>query len=90
MTHDATCFAKFQACEGGLVYNPKFREYGLLVTDGGSSVIRITFCPWCGVPLPRSLRDAWFDALEARGFDPHDDELPEDLRSDAWWQDPAR
>ena len=26
--------------------------YGLIVHDGGSSVIEIRFCPWCGAPLP--------------------------------------
>ena len=26
--------------------------YGLIVHDGGSSVIRIDFCPWCGSKLP--------------------------------------
>jgi hypothetical protein len=26
--------------------------YGLLVHDGGSSVIEIQYCPWCGSKLP--------------------------------------
>jgi hypothetical protein len=26
--------------------------YGLIVHDGGSSFIRINFCPWCGARLP--------------------------------------
>jgi hypothetical protein len=26
--------------------------YGLIVHDGGSSVIKIRFCPWCGSKLP--------------------------------------
>ncbi len=26
--------------------------YGLIVHDGGSSVIEIGFCPWCGTKLP--------------------------------------
>ena len=26
--------------------------YGLIVHDGGSSVIEIGFCPWCGARLP--------------------------------------
>jgi hypothetical protein len=25
--------------------------YGLLIHDGGSSVIEISFCPWCGSKL---------------------------------------
>jgi hypothetical protein len=26
--------------------------YGLIVHDGGSSVVEIGFCPWCGSKLP--------------------------------------
>jgi hypothetical protein len=26
--------------------------YGIIVHDGGSSVIAIAFCPWCGARLP--------------------------------------
>jgi hypothetical protein len=37
-------------------YHPRFREYGLIVHDGGSSWVCIQFCPWCGVRLPESLR----------------------------------
>lgn len=33
-------------------YSPRFREYGLIVHDGGSSSVRIWFCPWCGAGLP--------------------------------------
>jgi hypothetical protein len=35
----------------------RFREYGLIVHDGGSSVIGIRYCPWCGTKQPESLRD---------------------------------
>ncbi|WP_145751101.1 DUF6980 family protein [Nitrospirillum amazonense] len=26
--------------------------YGIIVHDGGSSVVEIAFCPWCGTKLP--------------------------------------
>ena len=26
--------------------------YGIIVHDGGSSVVGIAFCPWCGAKLP--------------------------------------
>jgi hypothetical protein len=32
------------------------RGYGIIVHDGGSSVIEIAFCPWCGSQLPQ-MRD---------------------------------
>ena len=45
-------------CPDALVnYSEKFNEYGLIVHDGGSSVIGINFCPWCGTELPKSIRD---------------------------------
>ena len=30
--------------------------YGLMVHDGGSSVVEIAFCPWCGSKLPPIAR----------------------------------
>lgn len=30
--------------------------YGIIVHDGGGSVIGIAFCPWCGARLP-PIRD---------------------------------
>jgi predicted RNA-binding Zn-ribbon protein involved in translation (DUF1610 family) len=28
--------------------------YGLIIHDGGSSVIEINYCPWCGASLLKS------------------------------------
>jgi hypothetical protein len=27
-------------------------QYGIIVHDGGSSIIVIAYCPWCGSKLP--------------------------------------
>ncbi|HZY17518.1 MAG TPA: hypothetical protein VFE82_03505 [Ramlibacter sp.] len=68
-------------------YSPKFNEYGLIVHDGGSSAIAIAFCPWCGTKLPASLRERWFEELEAQGFDdPSDQGIPGRYKTDAWWR----
>ncbi|MEV0670873.1 hypothetical protein [Mycobacterium sp. NPDC050441] len=67
-----------------LEYLPKFREWGIAILDGGSSVSVISYCPFCGVKLPSSLRDEWFDRLENLGLEV-DDPLPIELQSDAWW-----
>jgi hypothetical protein len=40
-----------------IAYTPRFREYGIMIHDGGPSVTLIAFCPWCGARLPESLRD---------------------------------
>lgn len=69
-----------------LVYNDKFREYGIAIQDGGSSVVIIEFCPFSGTKLPESLRDEWFDRLDQLGLEPDSPELPLDMRSGAWWR----
>ena len=68
-----------------LSFNPKFREFGIRYLDGGSSVQVIDYCPFCGVRLPESLREAWFDRLDRLGFEPDDPRLPKEMQSDAWW-----
>jgi hypothetical protein len=66
-------------------YSPKFNEYGLIVHDGGTSSVTISFCPWCGSTLPQSLRERWFEELEALGFDdPATQSIPEHYKSGDW------
>jgi hypothetical protein len=74
-------------CPDNLVtFWPQFQEYGLVVHDGGDSVVSIRFCPWCGTRLPDSERERWFDELNRRGLaDPRD--APLDMRSAAWLHD---
>ncbi len=68
-------------------YSAKFDEYGLRIYDGGSSSMIIFFCPWCGNKLPSSLRDEWFDRLEALGYDdPGDQDIPKAFTTDAWYR----
>ena len=44
-------------CPDNLVhYAARFDEYGLIVHDGGSSSVRVEYCPWCGAKLPASKR----------------------------------
>lgn len=80
-------FGRHPACL--VFYSPALREYGLFDHDrsgeGTTSVSGIGFCPWCGARLPGSLRDRWFEEVEALGIDPGGDEVPERFRSSAWW-----
>lgn len=71
---------------GSLVYTAKFREFGVPIRDGGSSVLIIEFCPFCGARLPASLRDRWFDELDALGLEPGDDAIPRPMLTDEWWR----
>jgi hypothetical protein len=47
----------FDCADNLVAYSPEFDEYGLIIHDGGSSSIRINFCPWCGTKLAESKRD---------------------------------
>lgn len=73
-----------------LVYEPKFRDYGIEYNDGGTSFQSIAFCPWCGTKLPSSLRTEWFEELDRLGMEPEDEQLPDRLKTDAWWRNPAQ
>lgn len=76
-------------CPDSLIaYWPRFDEYGIRVRDGGGSVIAIKFCPWCGLNLPPSRRDEWFDRLRDLGIDdPGESPIPTPFQSDAWYRD---
>ena len=75
-------------CPDALVdYAPRFDEYGLIVHDGGVSVVAIDYCPWCATRLPESKRDRWFAELARLGFDdPLSHDIPVPFRSDLWWR----
>ncbi len=77
-----------EECPDALIrYADHLREYGLRIHDGGSSAKAIRFCPWCGAKLPESLRERWFEALEALGFDdPGAQDIPQAFRSSAWYR----
>ena len=39
-------------CPDNLIYfSAEGKKYGLIIHDGGSSIIEIQFCPWCGAKL---------------------------------------
>lgn len=70
-----------------VVYSPKFDEYGIPIRDGGSSTVRIAYCPWCGRKLPDSRRDLWFTTLNALGFsEPFSQSIPSRFETDEWWR----
>ena len=72
--------------EAGISYSERFREYGIKILDGGSAILMIGYCPWCGAKLPVSLRDEWFDLLEKLGLEPGDPQVPEEMSSGLWWR----
>lgn len=69
-------------------YFARFDEYSIAVRDGGSSAVAIRYCPWCGVTLPESKRNLWFDELTKLGYtDFHGDDIPQQYWTDAWFKD---
>jgi len=69
-----------------ITYLDKFREYCFVL--GEVQLQTITYCPWCGTKLPTSLRDEWFDQLEALGLEPESPDIPLSLTSGSWWRSP--
>lgn len=70
-----------------IYYSSKFNEYGIPIGDN-ISFITIEYCPWCGIKLPNSLRDRWFNELELLGFEEPltMDNYPEEYKSSKWWE----
>lgn len=69
-----------------IIYNEVFDEYGLKLDEDEVSCILINHCPWCGVRLPESKRDAWIIELEALGFENplFVPQLPSKYQSSEW------
>ena len=76
---------KYECPDVLISYIEKFDEYGIIIHDGGSSAITISYCPFCGTELPDSKRDLWFDLLEKQGFDdPYEQDIPLEFKTNAW------
>jgi Domain of unknown function (DUF6980) len=72
-----------------VLYDAVFDEYRLTCGSALLDAVVLDFCPWCGVDLPDSRRDEWFDTLAAAGVEPDDPALDERFHSDAWWTGPG-
>lgn len=72
------------AADALIAFVEKFNEYGIIVHDGGQSMVGIAYCPWCGSRLPDSERDRWFDELEGKGIDPVTGAIPPEYETAAW------
>ena len=78
---------KYECPDVLIAYNDRFDEYGIIIHDGGSSMISIEYCPFCGYQLPESKRELWFQKLEKLGYnDPAEQKIPQDFETDAWFR----
>lgn len=77
----------FDCADALMWFMPKYDEYGLIIHDGGSSVVVLYYCPWCGSKLPDSQRERWHAELEARGIDSgDDDQIPPEFTDQRWME----
>ena len=42
---------KYQCPETLIDYHESLEKFGLIIHDGGNSMIEISYCPWCGTKL---------------------------------------
>ena len=70
-----------------MTYDSALREYSIIYSNEAYGHHHIDFCPFCGAALPPSLRDEWFERLDALGLEPSSPELPDTMRDDRWWRE---
>jgi tryptophan synthase alpha chain len=59
-------------------YWPDQDRYGILIHDGGTSMVAIAFCPWCGAALPDADKASGQRMINWSDADDEDDDLPHD------------
>ncbi|AJE43448.1 DUF6980 family protein [Streptomyces nodosus] len=47
----------FDCPDALIAFSAEPPEYGLIIHDGGTSIIGIHFCPWCGRRLPEARQE---------------------------------
>jgi len=76
---------KFDCPDSLIHFSRKFREYGLIIHDGGTSSVSIQFCPFCDTELPGSKRNECFKKLEEMGVeDPFEEQIPKEFETEDW------
>ncbi len=74
-----------------LIYNTRFREYGVKAVRKRGPYTPMNFCLSCGRQLEPSLRDLWAKLLQkehgiANPFITPIAQLPKSFRTDEWWK----
>jgi len=46
-----SCKDEFECPDTLIYYSKKKHEFGIIIHDGGTSYIKIDYCPWCGTKL---------------------------------------
>ena len=75
-----------------LVYSPEIRSYDFILHGKKRGMyLSFYYCPWCGVELPKDLKQEWHKILkESFGIDTISEEiwmtLPQEFKTDEWWK----
>lgn len=43
-------------CADAIMHRSQDGDYGIIVHDGGTSYIKISYCPWCGTKFPKAKK----------------------------------
>jgi len=70
--------------EHPLYYSGAYQEFGMQLA-GQFEYSVLNYCNWCGIKLPESRRDEWFEKLEQQGIEPWEHDIPIHFLSSAWW-----
>ena len=58
LTHKCEMHSEPFDCPDHIVFRNKKFDYGIIIHDGGSSYIKINYCPWCGKRLSKKSKTA--------------------------------
>ncbi len=70
-----------------VVYIASYRKYAIQVNR--QKFEKIDYCPWCGIKLPESLQNQYFEELKKLGiYDPvkEIEKIPDEFKDDTWWR----
>jgi len=78
-------------CQIDLIYNTRFREYGIKTVQQRGPYLVMNYCLWCSRQLEPSLRNLWAKLLQkehgiANPFEIPIAQLPKSFRTDEWWK----
>jgi hypothetical protein len=79
--------AELSECSKAIIlYNDKFDEYCIGPRGGTGDHYEIKYCPICGIKLPGSKRDLYFERLDEMGLEYGDDRIPKEYLSSEWYK----
>lgn len=91
--HDFCCDNMFEAITENKIidHDVSVREYGIRFRK--NRIMMLSFCPWCGVKLPKPLMSKMFKVIwEEYGIPLEEADIyeftniPDEFKTDEWWK----